>query len=99
MRKQKPKYIVKESGIPCALISCPEMFGSELVPRRGVLLPTSGIPEIFKGPKSANAAIGRAVRLAKRLRGTMVDGWQKAEKFINRGQFEIVKLPGQTWPP
>lgn len=87
--KSKKSYIVKEDGVPCAFTRFPDLFGSELVPKRGVLWKDPQRPTLFPGEKSAHRAAGRAAKLAGNLKNTLMADWSKVQPFINRGRFTV----------
>ena len=84
-------FIVKENGVPCALVPFRDLFGTNLVPRTGVLV-KSETATVFKGEKSAQRAITKAYRLSENLRQSLLGDWDKLTNFIKRGKFTIEHL-------
>lgn len=87
--KAKPRFIVTFNNVPCALTPVPKMFGTKLVPKRGVLLPNDRIPTLFPGEKSAQKAIGRAMRLRTTLRNAVFELPPSIKPFAADGQFRV----------
>lgn len=99
-RKKRPlkRYIVTRDGMPCAR-STNHALGINipgLVPLRGILTPTTGEPEIFKGEKSANRAIMFTLRLRKKLSDAVFSIPPSIQPFMAGKNFAVVKTASQV---
>lgn len=88
-KKRSARFIVKFNGVPCALVPYPRLFGTKLVPKRGVLVPNDRIPTEFPGEKSANKAIDRAIRLKKTLHSAVFELPEIYRPFAEDGVFKV----------
>lgn len=87
-QKQKTRYAVYKDGKP-TVISFRDHFGT----KAGVLVPTdSGTPSVFRGQKSADGAIARTLRIAGKIRGSVLDQWDKLQPVISPGKWEVKPL-------
>jgi hypothetical protein len=88
-KARKSKFVVELNGVPCGFLACPKVFGPKLVPRRGVLVPIPNHPTVFGGEKSAQAAIGRALRLRNALNSAVFGLTETTRQFAQPGAFTV----------
>ncbi len=89
--KKPRKFIVKEDGVPCALEPLRGLFGSELVPMKGIVVKATE-PTLFPGEKFAHRAIMQARDLARKLHESLVGDWEKVAPYSRRGKFTIESI-------
>lgn len=86
-RKKKTKqYHVLKDGVPCCY-----GHGGCFSLKQGVLIPCSpnASPHVFGGESSAGAAIDRTNAIHLRMKGTLLDDWDKFADLMTPGKFEI----------
>ena len=93
--KKRTKWIVTKNGVPCGFI-LRRKFTSRA---RGVLAPVPEKPHRFCSIKSANHAIDLTLKTVEKVRGSMIDGWDKISAMMEPGRFEVttekkVGIPG-----
>lgn len=92
-KKRKSRAcIVELNGKPCARRTYSrEIFGARMVPRKGTLVPAP-LPEIFPGPRTADKAVGRAVKLRAKLTGAVCDIAHRFPELTQAGDFRVKRI-------
>ena len=80
--------IVTQGGLPCTLRN------TALTMRGGVLLPRQhGEQVVFFGTRrDARRAIKRTERIIGKLKGTLLDGWERLLPFLSGQPYEIIPV-------
>jgi len=91
--KAKAKYFVRKGGLPCI---CDGTLAAQFGAKRQILLPSQNpdLFTLFSTRRTADSAINRTVKIANRLKGSMLDGWNKAAPLLTPGEFTI-----EVWRP
>lgn len=97
-RKRRPKRQPKQFIVRKGAFACRYQHAGCFGLKMGVLVPCphDKAPHIFTGPKSADKAISRTLRVRERLRGSMLDGWDKFASLLDPTPYvvEFVKPSG-----
>ena len=83
-------HIITQGGLPCTL------YNAAQNQRGGVLLPVTAEDEagvvLFFTPRDAKRAIARTERVAKSLKGSLVDSWVRLAPLTSGQPYKIAAV-------